>query len=250
MQIFPGSASKSRAWFLLATISIAGTITLHSAAAEGFFDFLFGGFQQRATPPQQTYPSAPQPGIGRVAPVPLGQENVNEQGGSTGHRVAFCVRLCDGRHFPIEQITNGTPTETCRSTCPYSKTKVFFGSEIGAATAEDGQRYTNLETAFIYRKQLVANCTCNGKDAFGLSYSDVRRDPTLRPGDIVSTTNGFLAYSGRSRDGAAFTPVNPTTLPINVKPSASPPQLESAEPAIDEAGTIVQPNAPHQAGRR
>ena len=73
---------------------------------------------------------------------------------------------CVTGSVPVEQIVNGTPAETCRAICPYSKTKVFVGSEIGAAVAQDGQRYAALETAFLYRKQLVANCTCNGKDAF------------------------------------------------------------------------------------
>ena len=50
----------------------------------------------------------------------------------------------------------GTATETCRAICPYSKTKIFFGSEIRSAVAKDGQRYADLETAFVYRKQLVA----------------------------------------------------------------------------------------------
>jgi Protein of unknown function (DUF2865) len=57
-------------------------------------------------------------------------------------------------HFPVEQIVNGTPAETCRAICPYGKTEVFVGSEIGAAVAQDGQRYTALDTAFLYREQL------------------------------------------------------------------------------------------------
>jgi hypothetical protein len=38
----------------------------------------------------------------RIMPAPLGQESVTEGGGSSGHGVAFCVRLCDGQHFPRE----------------------------------------------------------------------------------------------------------------------------------------------------
>jgi Protein of unknown function (DUF2865) len=212
------------------------------ASAQGLFDFLFGGFQPRP-PQQQNYPAPPAPGVGRVAPAPLGQESVSESGGSTGHAVAFCVRLCDGHHFPVERIINGTPAETCRAICPYSKTKVFVGSEIGGAVAQDGQRYGTLETAFLYRKQLVANCTCNGRDAFGLTSFDVKRDPTLRPGDIVSTNEGLLAFTGRSEQGAAFTPVNPATLPPDIKPGSSPTRVPAStvEPAaVEEGGTIVQ----------
>jgi Protein of unknown function (DUF2865) len=203
------------------------------ASAQGFFDFLFGGFQQQPPPQPPAYPP-PSPGVGRIAPAPLGQESVNESGGSTGHAVAWCVRLCDGQHFPMEKIINGTPAETCRAICPYSKTKVFFGAEIGGSAAADGQRYSELDTAFLYRKQLVAKCTCNGKDAFGLTSFDVKNDPTLRPGDIISTKDGLVAFTGRTGQGAAFTPVNPATLPPDIKPSASP------EPAAEEeSGTIV-----------
>jgi hypothetical protein len=83
---------------------------------------------------------------------------------SIGRTVGYCVRLCDGQHFPIGQIVYGTPQDTCTAICPYSKTKLFFGSEIRSASAKDGQHYIELESAFLYRKELVANCTCNGRD--------------------------------------------------------------------------------------
>jgi len=184
---------------------------------EGFFDFLFGG-SGRWEPPwrsQEHAPPAPVPG--RIAPAALGHESVNESGGTTGHGVAYCVRLCDGHHFPMENMVKGTPAETCRSICPYSKTKVFFGAEIGGAVAQDGQRYADLGTAFMYRKQLVDKCTCNGRDAMGLAPLDVRNDPTLRPGDIVATKDGMVSFTGRTGPGASFTPVNPATLPNDIR---------------------------------
>ena len=177
------------------------------AHAGGFFDFLFGGAQQRPPADVNSYadPSAP---VGRVAPAsPNGSESIR-QGNDTGHGVAFCVRLCDGQHFPIEHVTNSTPVETCRAMCPASKTKVFYGSEIGASRSGDGQRYADLDAAFIYRKQLVANCTCNGRDALGLAPYDMTSDPTLRPGDIVATKDGFESFGGRNGTGAAFTPID------------------------------------------
>jgi hypothetical protein len=235
---------KWRAALRVGALSAAASMTSPDlACAQGFFDFLFGGSQQRSAPPPNAYPPPPA-AVGRVAPAPLGQENVSVGGGNTGHSVVFCVRLCDGQHFPMEQMVNGTPVETCRAICPYSKTKVFFGSEIGGAVAQDGQHYANLDTAFVYRKQLVANCTCNGKDAFGLNSFDVKNDPTLRPGDIVSTKDGLLAFTGKSGQATAFTPVNPATLPADIRPGSSQLRLPSTiEPtADDEPGTIVQPD--------
>jgi Protein of unknown function (DUF2865) len=184
-------------------------------AEEGFFDFLFGGPGHWQPPWRSQDHAPPVPGVGRVAPAALGNESVSEGGGTTGHGVAFCVRLCDGHHFPMENMAKTTPTETCRAICPYSKTKVFFGAEIAGAVAQDGQRYADLDTAFVYRKQLVDKCTCNGRDAMGLAPLDVRNDPTLRPGDMVATKEGIATYTGRP--GANFTPVNPASLPVDIR---------------------------------
>ena len=220
------------------------------AHAQGFFDFLFGGPQQPAPqPPSTNYPPPPPSGVGRIAPVPLSQERVTGGGESTGHGVAFCVRLCDGQHFPMEKMANATPADTCRAICPHAGTKVFFGSEIAGAVAQDGQPYTALPTAFVYRKQLVANCTCNGTDALGLASFDVKTDPTLRPGDIVSTGDGLLSYTGKSGQAGAFAPINPATLPVDIggpqpQSSASPPPATEAQSGTTVPQNKTQTNIP------
>jgi hypothetical protein len=232
-----------------ALCAIVSTTSPQSARAQGFFDFLFGGPQRPAPPPPSyNYPPPPAAGVGRIAPAPLSGERINGGEVSTGHGVAFCVRLCDGQHFPMERMSNATPADTCRAICPHASTKVFFGSEIGGAVAQDGQQYTSLQTAFMYRKQLVASCTCNGRDALGLVSLDVKTDPTLRPGDIVSTGSGLLSYTGKSGQAAAFTPVNPATLPVDIgagfPQTASSPSAPPA--AAEQSGAIApaQPNAP------
>ncbi len=241
---------KWRAAILAGALCAAAITAAPGAAqAQGFFDFLFGG-PQRQAPPPPSYPPPP-PEIGRIAPAPLGQERVNENAGTTGHGVAFCVRLCDGQHFPLERMANATPAETCKAICPTSATKVYFGSEIDGAVAGDGARYADLNTAFLYRKHLVANCSCNGKDPFGLATLDVKTDPTLRPGDIISTKEGLMTYSGRSGQ-SAFTPVAPSTLgpPSRQKPQQQQPQpVEQPQQEVeDEPGTIVHPQAAQPAG--
>jgi len=222
-----------------------------SVRAAGLFDLFFGGAQQQR--PSADINSYAEPSVGRVAPVsPNGPESVRQSGGDSGRGVAFCVRLCDGQYFPIEHITNATPVETCRAMCPASKTKVYFGSVIGSAVSHDGQRYADLDAAFIYRKQLVAHCTCNGRDAFGLAPYDMTTDPTLRSGDIVSTKDGFLAYSGKS--GGGFTPIDSAAVAAQLNPAHSPVRMsQRAQPAPpvapasddEDPGTITpSPNAP------
>jgi hypothetical protein len=255
---------RSKQWFWIAA-TLAGALAAAalatvpvSAHAEGLFDFLFGGREQQA-PDVNSYAEPPPAPIGRIAPAtPSGAESVRQGGNDTGRAVAFCVRLCDGQHFPLEHMTNATPVETCRAMCPASKTKVYFGSEIGGSAARDGQRYADLDTAYIYRKQLVANCTCNGKDAFGLAPYDATKDPTLRPGDIVSTRDGFVAYSGKSGQGGAFTPLDTASVTAELTPRPRAPVSKSAQrtpaavvPDDEDPGTITPSlNPPPVAGLR
>jgi hypothetical protein len=254
--VVSGRRSRALNWRAALTGAVlagcAGLIVPDAAQAQGFFDFLFGGPQRQQQPSPE--PAPPPPPIGRIAPVPLGSERVNEGAGSTGHGVAYCVRLCDGQHFPLEQMASATPVETCRAICPSSQTKVYFGAEIGGAVARDGARYSDLNTAFLYRKQLVANCTCNGRDPFGLAKLDVKTDPTLRPGDIVSTKEGLETFSGKSGTSGTFTPVSPSALGPQLNSIGSPTrpvqpaqQQQQQQPppqeVEDEPGTIVRPQA-------
>ncbi len=91
------------AFFIAALVGASGLPATGVAHAQGFFDFLFGGSQQQQPPPPNPELPPPPPAIGRVAPAPLGSEHVNEGASSTGHTVAYCVRLCDGQHFPLSK---------------------------------------------------------------------------------------------------------------------------------------------------
>jgi hypothetical protein len=186
---------------MLAAASISSAAP---ASAQGLFDFLFSKPRPRLPPPAFSYadPLDPQTGGGveRISP------NIG------GPQVAFCVRLCDGRYFPIQRNANATPAQICQAVCPASKTKIFSGSVIDHAVAPDGNRYADLNNAYVYRNQLIANCTCNGKDSFGLAPLDVNSDPTLRPGDMVATNDGVVAFRGRNSREAQFTPVDKSRM--------------------------------------
>jgi len=84
----------------------------------------------------------------------------------------------------------------CRAFCPASATRVYFGSSIESARAPNGERYTESENAFAYRKALRSDCTCNGRDAAGLAPIDLAFDKSLRAGDVIATTDGLVAYNG------------------------------------------------------
>jgi hypothetical protein len=236
-----GSQPSRACKVLLASVMAVSSLATTSATrAEGFLDFIFGAPQERAAPPAPVNTPVPPPV--RVAPPPLERETLHRGSGSTGHSVAFCVRLCDGKSFPLERYPNATPVETCQAMCPASKTKVFFGTEIDGAIARDGARYANLDNAFLYRKQLVANCTCNGRDIFGLAPFGMASDPTLRPGDIVVTKDGLMAYTGKSGQAGAFTPVNPASISAELNSVSVRPR----QPAIQSAQDVPGHDAPFQ----
>jgi uncharacterized protein DUF2865 len=188
--------SRKRA--VLAALAVAApALAADTASAQGLFDFLFGGGARRSAPVQAYAPSTRSPSRSDDEP----------RSSSGGRYTAYCVRLCDGRYFPIQR-ESGNPGELCQSFCPTAQTKIFSGSGIDYATANDGQRYEKLQNAFVYREKVIPDCTCNGKDPFGLVRLDPREDPTLRQGDVIATKDGLMAYSGTSRSRSAeFTPV-------------------------------------------
>ncbi len=191
---------------LVAAIAIASPIAFapHPVSAEGLFDFFFGGAQKQqhqAAPPQASFFA--DPFNNSPAPPPQPRAAVASSGPS------YCVRTCDGRYFPLMRAA-ASPVQMCQSFCPASATKVYFGSNIDNATTVSGERYADSENAYAYRKALRADCTCNGRDPAGLAPVDLTLDSSLRPGDVIATTDGLVAYSGvrvGNDQTAEFTPV-------------------------------------------
>jgi hypothetical protein len=195
-----------RRMMLVAAVTLAGSAMLapRVASAEGLFDFLFGGLQkpQRQAPAQANF---------FADPFGLNQQPASPPRAvaSSGSGAAFCVRSCDGKYFPLMR-GNASPVQMCQAFCPASPTKVFFGNTIEGASSGNGERYADSENAFAFRKALRADCTCNGRDPAGLAPVDLTLDTSLRPGDIIATTSGLVAYSGvrvGNAQTAEFTPV-------------------------------------------
>src|SRR5260370_17085719 len=195
-----------RRMMLVAATALAGAVALapRMAAAEGLFDFFFGGAQkqQHQAPSQANFFADPF-GL-NPQPAPTAPRAV-----ASGSGPAFCVRSCDGKYFPLAR-GNATPVQMCQAFCPASATKVFFGSSIDGAYSSNGEHYANSENAFAYRKSLRADCTCNGRAPAGLARVDLTLDSSLRPGEVIATTDGLVVYSG-VRAGASqtaeFTPI-------------------------------------------
>jgi hypothetical protein len=174
-----------------------------AARAEDFLSALFGAFgSHRPQPPMTPLPSA---GEGGAIVAPDGTVSRPRAYSYSGGSQAYCVRTCDGRYFPISNTGNQSRAASCNSFCPASETSVVYGGAIDSAVTESGQPYSELPNAFRYRDELVAGCTCNGKDPTGLAAVKIEDDPTLRRGDIVAGPNGLMvAGRGADRRGASL----------------------------------------------
>jgi hypothetical protein len=170
------------------------------ASAQGIFDILFGGFKRLAPPAQSSYADPNHTSSGSHDGTP----SRDYAGGGP----YFCVRMCDGRYFPIGNRAGASAVELCRSFCPNAPTQIFSGSKIDYSVAPGGRRYSEIPNAFVYREKMVPDCSCDGKSPTGLVRLDPRDDPTLRPGDFVATGQGLMAYRGGNGSTTEFSAIS------------------------------------------
>jgi hypothetical protein len=189
----PNMNRRSGTWVALGVAASVCAVPL-PAQAEDFLSALFGAFGGG----RSHAPSIPMPFGSEGGPIgPQGEGRA--RAGYSGGGLAYCVRTCDGRYFPISGSDRQSRAASCNSFCPASDTKVVYGSNIDNAATETGKPYSELPNAFRYRTEIVAGCTCNGKDQIGLAPVKIEDDPTLRKGDIVAGSSG-LVVAGRGAD--------------------------------------------------
>ncbi len=180
-------------------VAIAGMAAIAAAppaAAEsgGVFGAIFGIFGSQHDgryAPVTAYAAPTAPPVAPDKPIDLQAPAVS---GNT-----WCVRLCDGRYFPLSAPAVSSPAgaaKVCSALCPAARTAIYRGGDIDNAYGARGERYADLDNAFVYRQKLVPSCSCNGRDAFGLAHIDVAKDPTLQAGDIVATRSGLQVFRG------------------------------------------------------
>lgn len=196
-------AGSAAAVLAVASLGLALSPPAH---AEDFFSALFGGFGRRP-PPQIQMPFANED---------MPRNDTPRQRASYGGGTAYCVRGCDGRYFPAQGSDAESKAQSCKSFCPTSETSLVYGSNIDNAATENGKSYSDLPNAFRYRTEMVAGCTCNGKDPVGLAQVKAEDDPTLRKGDIVAGADGLVVASrnANNRSGVAM---NFSPLPESVR---------------------------------
>jgi hypothetical protein len=202
-------AGGAAAFVAVASFGLALTPSAH---AEDFFSALFGGFRGRPAPeirmPFQT-DDTPRYDSPRY-------DTPRQRASSYGGGTAYCVRGCDGRYFPAQGNDSESKAQSCKSFCPASETSLVYGGNIEDATTDKGKSYSDLPNAFRYRNEIVAGCTCNGKDPVGLAQVKVDDDPTLRKGDIVAGADGLVVASRNANDRRGVA-MNFSPLPDSVR---------------------------------
>ena len=135
----------------------------------GFFDRLFGG----------------NGGIFQSQPGPMG-----------GTYRTICVRTCDGFYYPISFATSPDRFRedelACQRTCPAAEVSLYTyhnpGEEVAQAVSLNGRLYTELPTAFSYRKALNPACSCRRPgESWAEALKTIGGDSTMAPGDVVVT---------------------------------------------------------------
>jgi len=113
--------------------------------------------------------------------------NVYSPGPMGGTFRTICVRTCDGFYFPVSYATSPDrfrdDEQTCQRMCPAAETQLYTyhnpGEEVTQAVSLTGKLYTELPTAFQYRKSLDAACSCRRSRASVPTAS--RSNTTRRP---------------------------------------------------------------------
>jgi hypothetical protein len=194
----------------------------------GFWDRLFGG------------------GGNGIVSTPLGPM------GGTFRTV--CVRTCDGYYFPISYSTSPDRFRedelTCQRSCPASEVSLYTyhnpGEEIAQAVSLNGRMYSELPSAFQYRKAMTPECSCRRP---GESWAQTLKaggpDDTIAPGDVVVTEQNSKQMS-QPRAGPDGKPIRPdlrgtvTAAP----PAASEPSAETPSPPAEPGKRSVRTVGP------
>ncbi|MFZ1962225.1 MAG: DUF2865 domain-containing protein [Roseiarcus sp.] len=148
--------------------------------------------------------------------------------------LAVCVRLCDGFFFPSATSSGGD--EACAAQCPDAPTARYTepaGSDrIEDAVSTRGALYSALPVANRYRTTFDNTCSCRHSLIRGYSASALT-DPTLRKGDLVMTSKGFLVFLGAKARSVA-----PSDFVALSQARSLPKDLRTALVAMESASAL------------
>jgi len=166
----------------------------------------------------------------------------------------ICVRTCDGYYFPISYSTTQDhfrdDEAACQRMCPAAEVSLYTyhnpGEDVSQAVSLNGRLYSELPTAFQYRKAVSPACSCRRP---GESWAEALKvngpDQTVEPGDVVVTDQNAKRLSQpRGPDGR---PLAPAAKPAQSSESAlvqAPGVTEPAKRSVRTVGPTFLPPRP------
>jgi hypothetical protein len=162
-----------------------------------------------------------------------------------------CVRTCDGFYFPISYSTSPDrfheDEQACQRMCPATEVSLYTyhnpGEEMAQAVSLNGRLYSELPTAFQYRKALSPACSCRRPgESWAQTLKSVGPDDTVVPGDVVVTEQNARQLSQPRVDGKAARPeIRGTATTNSPSPQA---QTEETPVEVDPAKRKVRTVGP------
>lgn len=167
----------------------------------------------------------------------------------------ICVRTCDGFYFPISYSTSPDrfrdDEQTCQRMCPAAEVSLYSyhnpGEEVAQAVSLNGKLYTELPTAFNYRKALNPACSCRRPgESWAAALKVNGPDETVAPGDVVVTEQNAKRLS-QPRIGADGKPIKPDSrakAPTPTNPAAlvdAPGETDPAKRSVRTVGPTFLP---------
>jgi hypothetical protein len=161
----------------------------------------------------------------------------------------ICVRTCDGFYFPISySISPDRFREdemACQRMCPAAEVSLYTyhnpGEEMAQAVSLNGQPYSELPTAFQYRKSMSPECSCRRPgESWAQTLKTIGPDDTVAPGDVIVTEQNAKQLSQPRVDGKSIRPDQRPPAPT-AAPAAPTPGVESSgqtDPAKRSVRTV------------
>ena len=246
-----------------ALIALAALATGAPAAhAQSFFQKLLGSGSSSG-PSQRPGPVPSLRTLNRYSPYgsdgssPYIVED-RPQSEAGGYRT-LCVRMCDGYYWPISSsVSRGKlyrDARLCQADCQ-TEARLFYlpraSDDTEHMTDLSGRAYGRLPTAFVYRKALIAGCTCRPRPwaeselARHRAYASIEDMKRQRGGGATEGPEAPRPAPPRIADGPAAEPQtaeasSPGRAPSHVPPVETPPVETGALPDRDPAASAAVP---------
>lgn len=161
-------------WWRVAMSFLAGSITCPPAKAESFFEALFGLGSTKPKAEREALVSGARMGTKaqpfsqwkaeRYQSAPVEGDRDPAYG---GNYKTVCVRTCDGYYWPVSRSVTRERFEADAKRCDagcLGEARLFYqhkdSDDPKTMVDLEGNPYTALKTAFLYRKTLLNGCGC------------------------------------------------------------------------------------------